>query len=174
MAIRYNRLSGKRHGYSTGKKGHAHLYAIWSAIRNRCLSPKNNCYKNYGGRGISICPEWDYYPVFRKWALANGYKESLTIDRFDTNGDYSPLNCHWVTMEENLKKRTVNKFYVYDNEVYTTRSLSNRISINYCALKMRIRRNGEQKTLQWLKDSRGLDVKPISLSEIESQRLRVA
>lgn len=174
MPLRYNRVSGKWHGYSSGKKGHAHLYAIWSAIRNRCFSPKNKCYKNYGGRGISVCPEWDYYPVFREWALVNGYKESLTIDRYDTNGDYSPSNCHWITMKENLKKRSVNKFFIYGDVVYTLLSLSERIGINYNALYMRIRRNGEQKTLQWLKESKGLDIKTMSLSEIESKRLKVA
>lgn len=62
----------------------------------------------YGGRGIKICPEWDHpkgHVAFISWALANGWAEGLQIDRADNNGGYSPENCRFVTLKENLKNR---------------------------------------------------------------------
>ena len=64
----------------------------------------------YGGRGIKICPEWDHpkgHVAFISWALANGWAEGLQIDRADNNGGYSPENCRFVTLKENLKNREV-------------------------------------------------------------------
>lgn len=70
------------------------LYYIWSSMKQRCLNKKNKAYKNYGGRGISICDEWiKSYLSFKKWALLSGYKNNLTLDRTNNNGNYEPCNC---------------------------------------------------------------------------------
>lgn len=84
------------------------LYSIWDGMKKRCYSPKHESYKYYGGRGITICDEWrNNFKLFYDWALDNGYKEYLTIDRIDVNGNYEPSNCRWVTMKEQAKnKRT--------------------------------------------------------------------
>jgi hypothetical protein len=75
-------------------------------LRKRCYYKKGNRYENYGGRGIEVCPEWEKdYPAFKRWALANGYSDDLTIDRIDNDGDYTPGNCQWITKSENSKKR---------------------------------------------------------------------
>lgn len=77
------------------------LYRRYKHILYRCYNPKCKDYSNYGGRGIKICNEWlDNYKAFREWSLQNGYKEELTIDRKDVNGDYEPNNCRWITLEE--------------------------------------------------------------------------
>lgn len=174
MELRHNRLSGTPHGYATGKDGYGHLYAIWSSMRNRCMSIKNKCYKNYGARGIKICEEWDYYPVFRKWALSNGYKDGLTLDRIDSNGDYTPENCHWIPMESNIKRRKVNHFYICDGKAYTLLSLCRHLDIPYANLWARMKRNGETKEVLRVSQIKNLDIKISPLEEVEKYGLEVA
>ncbi len=81
------------------------LYAIWVAMKQRCLNPNNKAYKYYGKRGIVICKEWlKNYLAFKWWAMSHGYKEGLTIDRIDSTGNYESSNCQWITASENIKK----------------------------------------------------------------------
>ena len=90
----------KTHGFS-----HTRLYGIWKNMRSRCLRTYNTAYKNYGGRGIKICKEWDDFQSFHDWAYANGYSETLTIDRIDVNGNYEPQNCRWSTYYEQAQNK---------------------------------------------------------------------
>lgn len=90
------------------------LYRIWCGMKRRCYNLNDAAYKYYGGRGITVCNDWkkDFIP-FYEWALANGYADNLTIDRINVNGDYSPINCRWVTMaEQNNNKRAKNGYRI--------------------------------------------------------------
>ena len=95
-------LLGKSH--TTHGETHTRLYNIWHGLMRRdgkykCASDRELA--TYKGRGISLCDEWHDYTKFREWALANGYRDDLEIDRRDTNKGYCPENCHWVTRKEN-------------------------------------------------------------------------
>jgi len=73
-------------------------YAIWGGMKSRCYNINNVGFKDYGARGVSICKEWlKDFTNFEKWALSNGYKANLSIDRIDPYGNYEPSNCRWTT-----------------------------------------------------------------------------
>lgn len=73
------------------------IYSSWDHMKQRCLNPKNDNYEYYGGRGISIYEPWKTFDNFSIWALANGWKTGLSIDRIENGGNYEPLNCRWTT-----------------------------------------------------------------------------
>lgn len=103
-------LSGKNHHNYKHGGSKSKLYTCWKGMKARCYNLKISNYFRYGGRGIKVCNKWkNDFRVFRAWALANGYKENLTIDRIDNNGNYEPSNCQWITKEENSRKDKINK-----------------------------------------------------------------
>ena len=124
-----------------GESGKTKLYRTWLHIKDRCLNYKNKDYKDYGGRGITICPEWtESYIVFRDWSLNNGYADNLEIDRWPNNdGNYEPKNCRWVTHKENCNNRRGKKLYLEKvNEIrklyatgnYTQKELAEKFNVS--------------------------------------------
>lgn len=86
------------------------LYHIYHGIKQRCYNPNNPKYNIYGGKGIKMCQEWlNDYEIFRAWAIENGYKDNarLSIDRKDSNKDYCPNNCQWITLSQNSAKANI-------------------------------------------------------------------
>lgn len=84
---------------------YSRLYSIWQSMKKRCSNENHKFYKYYGGKGISVCSEWKKdFTAFRDWALQNGYADNLSIDRINSEKDYSPDNCQWITISENTRK----------------------------------------------------------------------
>jgi len=83
------------------------LYNTWMGIKHRCLNPKTSNYKNYGGRGISICDAWFDFWTFVEDVFPR--PEGHQLDRIDNNGDYCPENCRWVTPKSNSNNRSNSK-----------------------------------------------------------------
>jgi hypothetical protein len=93
------------------------LQNAFRAMKQRCYQGTHHSYPFYGGRGIKICAEWldgDSSEAFVQWGLANGYKPGLQIDRIDTNGDYHPANCHFVTPKQNSRNFRYNVYAELD------------------------------------------------------------
>ena len=107
---RERRLAGTVKHHKTNTR----LHRIWKAMKTRCYNKNFHAYKYYGERGITICDEWkNDFNAFYAWANSNGYREDLTIDRINTNLEYSPENCRWATMQEqNQNKRAPNGFKI--------------------------------------------------------------
>ena len=127
------------HGESNTK-----LFKKWQSMKNRCYCKTSSRYENYGGRGIKVCDEWiSSFEPFRDWALANGYRDDLTIDRIDVNGNYEPSNCRWITNKEQQNNRTSNLFLTFNGKTQTLTQWAEETGINEMALRSRI------KKLKW-------------------------
>jgi hypothetical protein len=83
---------------------HTKLYGVWSGIITRCTNSRIKAWARYGGRGIKVCARWRSFQNFFK-DMSSSYREGLTIDRVDNDGDYTPSNCRWVTPAENSRNR---------------------------------------------------------------------
>ena len=126
-----------KHGAS-----HTRLYRIYSGMKDRCLSKNDAAYQDYGGRGITICDEWlNSFDAFRDWALSNGYRYDLTIDRIENDGSYSPENCRWTTRKVQANNQRSNHIIEYNGEKKTVAQWSEITGIRHDTLLYRLKRN---------------------------------
>ena len=130
----------RRHGATSGGKK-LRLYTIWRDMRKRCRNPKTCFHKNYVDRGIRVCDEWQTYEVFRDWALKNGYNDSLSIERIDVNGNYTPDNCKWIPIKEQALNKTTTHYLTYNGETKPMCVWSRELGISYGMLEGRINRS---------------------------------
>lgn len=111
----YRKERTTTHGLSNTR-----LYQIYHGMKRRCYNPKDDHYSDYGGRGITMCQEWEYsFEAFYSWALANGYAENLSIDRIDVNGNYSPDNCRWLDQLGQANNQRKNRMLTVEGETHT-------------------------------------------------------
>ena len=116
------------------------LYNIWRAMRQRCNNPRNSRYSLYGGRGISVCKEWEVFENFYQWAMKSGYKEDLTIDRKNTDGNYEPSNCKWSTQKEQQNNRRNNTFVIVNGVSHTVSEWAEIIHVKSATLRAHLKR----------------------------------
>ena len=139
-----------KHGCAR-RNGSTRLYKVWRNMKVRCDNPNCKEYKYYGGRGISVCEEWNDFIEFQKWAYANGYDENAkrgecTLDRIDVNKNYEPSNCRWVNMKVQCNNRRLwgtnthnHKMitWTYKGETHTVREWSEITGIDNKILRTR-------------------------------------
>ena len=124
---------------ATHRESHTRLYNIWKSIKARCYNSNNHAYDRYGGRGIVMCDEWKHnYVSFRDWALDNGYDNSLSIDRIDVNGIYSPQNCRWADDYMQANNKRDNHNIEINGEVKTMKEWCDHFGTRYGLVRDRI------------------------------------
>ena len=126
----------------TGNKSRTHglskttLYNIHNSMKSRC----NGNNKDYGGRGITVCDEWkSSYENFHAWAMTNGYKKGLTIERIDVNGNYEPSNCCWIPSNEQQKNRRTVIHIKYKNETKTMAEWARFFEANHSTIQYHLK-----------------------------------
>lgn len=115
------------------------LYNIWTGTKSRCYNQRYEAHKNYGTRGITVCDEWkNNFMSFYNWAINNGYRDDLTLDRINNNGDYEPSNCRWVTIGEQADNRRNSRRITYGRKTQTLKQWSNELGLDYKLLYNRL------------------------------------
>lgn len=137
---------GNYHHHGNPKHGLFHdnqkLFNLWQTMKSRCENPNREKYKDYGKRGIRVCNEWQDVSNFVLWALENGYKDGLQLDRIDNNGNYCPENCRFVTPKENSRNRRNTKFLVVNNEKRCVAELSEITGISAYTIYWWVKKKG--------------------------------
>lgn len=106
-------LRKEKFHHTTHGKRNTRIYRIWRNMLNRCGCKSHTEYHRYGERGITVCDEWKDFVIFYNWAMSHGYRDDLSIDRIDVNGNYCPENCHWATTKEQTRNTRRNRILEY-------------------------------------------------------------
>lgn len=126
----------KTHGMTNTR-----LHNIWKNMKSRCTCSSNDDYHLYGGRGITVCKEWEGdFHTFANWAIYNGYSDGLSLDRQDVNKGYCPENCRWVTQKAQCNNTRRNINIDFNGETHTLKEWAEILHINYGTLQSRIAR----------------------------------
>ena len=136
-----------RHGLASSR-----LYKIWNGMRQRCENSNNPRYDSYGGRGVTICRDWDNFEDFYNWSLEHGYSDELTIDRIDNNKGYSPQNCRWTDRVTQQNNRQNSHYFTYAGETKTITEWSRCLDMSYSTLWYRINRGDLRDFEEYFKE----------------------
>lgn len=129
--------------HTTHRQIHTRLYRIWSNMKDRCTNSNTPSYKNYGGRNIVVCDEWQAdFMAFYNWAMNNGYQDDLTIDRIDVNGNYEPSNCRWRDKKAQARNTRRNNNITIKGETRCLSEWCEILNLNYNTIHDRIYKLG--------------------------------
>jgi hypothetical protein len=124
------------------------IFTLWKNIKSRCENKNSPDFLRYGGRGISVCPEWgNDFIAFYDWAIENGWWTGLQIDRIDNNGNYEPGNCRFVTQTENGRNTRKNILVTINGITATLSEHAERVGMNYATVKSRYRMGWKEEDL---------------------------
>lgn len=106
-----------RNQFGIPSKEYEKLYGVWKNMKDRCYNKLSDRYYTYGARGIEVCDDWkNDFHSFARWAVDNGWKVGLSIERKDLNKNYCPENCTFITMKEQARNKTSNVRIVYGGQ----------------------------------------------------------
>lgn len=123
---------------ATGKR--TKLYHVWGGMKERCFNQNHQAYKDYGRRGITVCEEWLEYAVFHDWAMKSGYKQGLSIERINNDGNYEPANCEWIPRLHQAANRRNVRMITHDDVTLTASEWGKRLNLNPKNILNRLRR----------------------------------
>lgn len=140
-------IHNKRIGQSNSKPGrNTEIYSKWIGMKNRCFNQNEKSYKNYGGRGITVCEEWlgEYgFDRFYEWSTKiGGYRKGYSIERIDVNGDYCPENCCWIPLKDQAKNKRNTLYIEINGESKRLKEWCEIYGANYKMVHQRIYRYG--------------------------------
>lgn len=119
------------------------LYYAWHSMKARCYNANDHNYPRYGKRGITVCDEWkNSFENFRDWAMLNGYKNGLSLDRIDNDGNYCPNNCRWTTTKVQNNNRGVSINITYNGKTQNLSEWCNELNLPYMRIYQRIIKYG--------------------------------
>ena len=145
--------------------GEMRLHRIWANMKQRCMNPKTKDYKHYGGRGITVCDEWkDSFEQFFYWAMTHGYKDGLTIERKDNDGNYCPENCEWIAANRQHRNTRRNRRFIVQGKEFTLTELCRLYGQPRSTVESRLKKGMDLKTA--LKNGRNkVDNRLLELSD---------
>ena len=117
------------------------LFSILNSMKKRCYNENHISYKDYGGRGITICDEWlKETSNFYEWAINNGYSDELSIDRINHNGNYEPSNCRWANKKIQARNMSNNHLITHNNETHCIAEWAEILNVHYDVVRRRWQR----------------------------------
>lgn len=126
---------------------------IFNGMVRRCYNTGCDDYKYYGAKGITICEQWLNNPLdFEKWALSNGYNDTLTIDRLDETKEYCPENCRWISCNENARRAGNVNWITVDHLTLTGKQWAEKLHIGINTINRYMRLYGEELTIQLIQE----------------------
>ena len=136
--VKYQHYGTNNPHYKHGLRD-TRLFSIWSNMKTRCYNKNVRSYKNYGGKGITICDEWlENFEKFYKWSMSNGYSDELSIDRINPNGNYEPTNCRWVNSKIQANNTSRNHMITHEGITLTVMEWSERLNVKYRTIMSRL------------------------------------